>query len=289
MTAIAGYVPPNQRPKRMSREEMDAAVSPDIRIHAAALLAGVANVVMQLANAPVGRGVVESPVESGSLLKHPVKRTRTTLSYLSVAALGNADDRKAYREAVNSAHRQVHSTEKSPIKYNAMDPKLQLWVAACLYKGWEDVALLYGDPDEVTEEAYQQGSVMGTTLQVPREMWPATRADFQEYWDDTVASIEIDPEVRRYLMNLVRFPFLPGPVEDAAAWFAEALTLGYLPAEFRDKMSWFPSRTQERFFAVNNAVIRTASRVTPQWVQLLPFRVLLEETRWRRRTGRPLI
>lgn len=152
--AMKSYVPPEQRPARMSREDMDALTSPDIKIHSAALLAGVTNVIMQLANAPVGRGVVESKVESGNLLKHPVKRTRTTLSYLSVAALGNAEDRKAYREAVNSAHRQVHSTADSPIKYNAMDPKLQLWVAACLYKGWEDVALLYGKPGEVTEEAY---------------------------------------------------------------------------------------------------------------------------------------
>ncbi len=287
--AVKSYVPPDQRPVRMSRAEMDALTSPDIKIHSAALLAGVANVIMQLANAPVGRGVVESRVESGSLLKHPVKRTRTTLSYLSVAALGNAEDRKAYREAVNSAHRQVHSTAESPVKYNAMDPKLQLWVTACLYKGWEDVALLYGKPGEVTDEAYQQGAVMGTTLQVPREMWPATRADFQQYWDETVEGIEIDPEVRDYLMKLTQLRFHGPRVGRIFSWFSEALTLGYLPPEFRDKMNWYPSRGQQRFFQANNKAIRLTSQVTPNSIQVLPFRLLLEETRWRRRTGRPLI
>ena len=35
---------------------------------------------------------------------------------------------------------------------------------------------------------------MGTTLQMPYEMWPATREDFQRYWDETVESItEVDP------------------------------------------------------------------------------------------------
>ena len=166
MTATT-HVPADQRPARMSREEMDALKSPDVNLYIAALLAGPANVIMQMANTPVGRGVVESRVESGSLLKHPVKRTRTTLTYLAVAALGTASDRKMYREAVNSAHRQVHSNNESPVKYNAMDPKLQMWVAACLYRGWEDITRLYGRPGEVNEQAYRQGAVMGTTLQMP--------------------------------------------------------------------------------------------------------------------------
>jgi hypothetical protein len=44
-------------------------------------LAG-ANVIMQLSRPPVGHGIVESTVESGSLHAHPIKRTRTTLGYI---------------------------------------------------------------------------------------------------------------------------------------------------------------------------------------------------------------
>ncbi len=36
------------------------------------LLAGAANVVMQLSHPPVGHGVVESTVSSGQLLRHPL-------------------------------------------------------------------------------------------------------------------------------------------------------------------------------------------------------------------------
>ncbi len=50
-----------------------------------AVLAGTANVIMQLALAPVGYGVLESTVESGQVTLHPVKRARTTFAYLAVA------------------------------------------------------------------------------------------------------------------------------------------------------------------------------------------------------------
>ena len=44
------------------------------------LLAAGANVIMQLARPAVGYGVYESKVETGRLDRHPVKRTRTTLT-----------------------------------------------------------------------------------------------------------------------------------------------------------------------------------------------------------------
>src|SRR4051794_24464091 len=53
---------------------------------------GNANVIMQLAHLPVGRGVAESPVESGRVDKHPVKRLRTTMSFLAIAILGSEEE-----------------------------------------------------------------------------------------------------------------------------------------------------------------------------------------------------
>src|SRR3954453_2099683 len=104
-----------------------------------AILAGTANVIMQLSRPPVGYGVLESPVESGQVMRHPVKRFRTTFTYLAVALLGTDEERAAYRGAVDVVHRQVRSGPDSPVPYGAMDPRLQLWVAACLYRGAVDV------------------------------------------------------------------------------------------------------------------------------------------------------
>ncbi|GAB11359.1 hypothetical protein GOARA_068_00180 [Gordonia araii NBRC 100433] len=278
-----------ETPARMSREERDALQAANLKMYAPGIFAGIANVIMQLANAPVGRGVVESKVESGSAFKHPIKRARTTATYLAVAAIGTPEDRKAFRDAVNSVHRHVRSTSESPVSYHAMDPELQKWVAACLYKGWEDTVRLNGWPSDLTEEAYRQGAVMGTTLQMPYEMWPATRADFQQYWDETVARIEMDPEVRDYLARLARVANLGPVVEALFGWFSEAMTIGYLPAEFRDMMRLHPTPAQKRLFEAMTLVGRTTGRVTPQAIQQLPFRLLLVDVRLRRRLGLPLV
>ena len=67
----------------------------------------------------------------------------------------------------------------SPIWVNpviSFDRDLQLWVAACLYIGFEDsYQLLHGkmSPEEA-EAFYRTSSPLGTTLQVPQDMWPAT-------------------------------------------------------------------------------------------------------------------
>lgn len=104
-----------------------------------ALLAGPANVIMELAMPGVGYGVLESRVESGRLDRHPIKRARTTFTYVAVAVAGSDDQKAAFRRAVNKVHAQVYSTPESPVSYHAFDPELQLWVAACLYKGGVDV------------------------------------------------------------------------------------------------------------------------------------------------------
>ena len=53
-----------------------------------------------------------------------------------------------------------------------------------------------------------------TTLQVPPEMWPADRAAFDRYWQESLAKVHIDDAVRDYL-----YPIAAGRVRgcDAAA------------------------------------------------------------------------
>src|SRR4051812_31267116 len=156
-----------------------------------ALLAGPANVIMQLARPGVGYGVMESRVESGRVDRHPIKRARTTFTYLAVASMGTDAQKKAFRRAVNGAHAQVYSTDESPVAYNAFDKDLQMWVAACLYKGGVDVYRTFiGEmDDETADRHYAEGMSLGTTLQVPPEMWPADRAAFDKYWQDSLEKI----------------------------------------------------------------------------------------------------
>ncbi|WP_448222861.1 oxygenase MpaB family protein [Gordonia iterans] len=153
---------------RSRRDELDHVETSDIDMVGPALLAGTANVIMQLSVPAVGYGVYESKVESGNVLKHPVKRTRTTLTYLAVAARGTPELRKAY----------------------------------------------------------------GTTLQMPRELWPATRADFEQYWQSVLAEIEIDDTIRKYLLIIASMKVTGvRAIDRPLQWWSRMLTFGFLPPE----------------------------------------------------------
>ena len=52
---------------------------------------------------------------------------------------------------------------------------------------------------EQAEQFYRSAWPLGTTLQVTDDQWPATRAEFDTYWDDACRRVVIDPPVRDYL------------------------------------------------------------------------------------------
>jgi uncharacterized protein (DUF2236 family) len=126
-------------PPRAGSGRRNGRIAGDYGLMGVALLAGPANVIMELSRPGVGHGVAESRVESGRIDRHPIKRARTTFTYIAVANGGTDAQKAAYRRAVNRSHAQVYSTPDSPVSYNAFDPDLQLWVAACIYKGGIDI------------------------------------------------------------------------------------------------------------------------------------------------------
>ncbi|WP_343600405.1 oxygenase MpaB family protein [Mycobacterium sp.] len=260
-----------------------------------ALLAGPANVIMQLARPGVGYGVLESRVESGRVDLHPIKRARTTFSYLAVATAGSDAQKEAFRRAVNHAHAQVYSTPESPVTYNAFDPDLQLWVAACLYKGAVDVHRIFiGEmDDENADRHYREGMALGTTLQVPPQMWPPDRAAFDTYWQESLGQVRIDDAVREYLYPIAagRLPGvrLPGPVQGWSDARALLVTTGFLPQRFRDEMRLPWDDTMQRRFDRLMAVLRAANGLMPRFARQFPFNVMLWDLDRRMRTGRPLV
>lgn len=254
-------------------------------------LAGVANVIMQLANPAVGHGVYESPVESGSAMKHPFKRGRTTATYLAVALLGNEDDKRAMRKAIDGVHKYIRSTPDSPVPYNAFDPVLQLWVGACLCKGTLDIIeALHGRPDDPTmDQLYAHFSSFATTLQVRPEMWPPDRVAFDAYWKEQEERISIDDTIREYLLTLMRLGNLPLLMALPGRRFHRWVNTGFLPPRFREEMglTW-TAKDQRRWQRVMRA-IGWVSRKLPQPIRLFPINVYLRDLRWRVRTGRRLV
>lgn len=256
-----------------------------------ALLAGGANVIMQLARLPVGHGVVHSPVESGNIYRHPFKRTRTTLMYLVMAIDSTPAERTELRRQINRVHAQVRSGPDSPVKYHAMDPELQLWVAACIYRGTEDTyRMLWGEPDERTREAlYQDARHFGTTLQVREDQWPENRDAFEEYWQREVQKIKMDDDTRSYLRGIARGTFFPQPLRGLLGPFLEFMSIGFLYPEFRAELGAPWSERQQRRFERVIGVLGKINRRLPRPLREFPFNVLTWDTRRRLRTGRPVV
>ena len=253
--------------------------------------AGAANVIMQLSRPEVGYGVVESTVDSGNLFIHPWKRARTTFAYLAVAVLGRPEDREAFRRAVDGVHRQVRSGPASPVRYNAFDPDLQLWVAACLFVGLEDCEqLLRGEMSaEQAEQFYRSAAPLGTTLQVEPDQWPATRADFDTYWDSACRQVSIDGVVAQHLRDLLnlkmvnpllRLPFRP---------LLKFLTAGFLAPVFRDALGIGWGRRRQRLFEWLFVSVALGNRFLPIFVRHAASYLLLIDVRRRVRADRPLI
>jgi uncharacterized protein (DUF2236 family) len=259
------------------------------------LLAGAANVIMQLARPGVGYGVLESRVESGRIDRHPIKRARTTFTYLAVAAQGTPEQQAAFRRAVNGAHAQVYSTDESPVSYNAFDPDLQMWVGACMYKGVLDIHKLFvGEIDDAAaERLWQEGIMLGTMLQVPREKWPADQAAFDRYWDESVEKTHIDDAVRDFLWPIaagrIRGARLPASVQRRLDDVNLTITAGFLPQRFRDEMRFDWDEARQRRFDRLISGIRVVNNLLPRVLREFPFNWMLVDLDWRIRTGRPLV
>ncbi|SPM42127.1 Uncharacterized conserved protein, DUF2236 family [Mycobacterium numidiamassiliense] len=256
-------------------------------LNPAATLLPAANVIMQLSLPGVGYGVLESPVDSGNVYKHPFKRARTTGTYLAVATIGTESDRALIRNAVDVAHRQVRSRPSSPLSYNAFDPKLQLWVAACLYRYFVDQhEFLYGPLDDTTADVvYRDAKRLGTTLQVAERMWPADRVAFDEYWKRSLEELRIDPPVREHLRGVASVVFLPWPLNALAGPFNLFATTGFLSPEFRSMMQLDWSPGQQRRFERLLTALRLADRLIPQRVWIFGYQLYLWDMRFRARRG----
>jgi len=250
-----------------------------------------ANVVMQLSRRGIGRAVAESRVPSGSLIRHPIKRTRTTLAYIWTSLYGTDAQRGQLRHSVNAQHRHVRSRPHDDVAYDAFDTKLQLWVAACMYLGClQGYVTLYGPVvDEIADALFERCSRFATTLQVPAHRWPSDRTEFATYWNSAIADIEVDDVTSRYLHDFIDLRYLPRPIGYVVRRLNRLLTGGYLLPPFRDALGieWGP-REQRRFDRIV-ALMRWFNRILPAPVATLPWNLVRRDTLRRLARQRPLM
>jgi uncharacterized protein (DUF2236 family) len=255
---------------------------------------GVANIVQQLALPPVGEGVSESRVVSGSPRRRPMKRARTTGQYLALAVAGNDEDRAVMRAAVAEVHRHVRSGAHSPVTYNANAADLQLWVAACLLRFFVDQhVLLYGELGRPQLDTLVRAATpLATGVNVRPERWPADWAAFEDYWASMLPRLAISDDVRRDLESLADLGFLgeawglPGRLVSRAFGPAyHLMTRGNLPPYFRELMGWSWTPRDQRRFERALTALRWADRLGNRVVLRMVYRLYIADFRIRRRLG----
>jgi uncharacterized protein (DUF2236 family) len=220
-------------------------------------------ILLQLAHPAVGHGVAEH----SDFVDRPLARLHGTMTYLYAIVFGTPDEVVFVRGLVDRAHRRVRSTASSPVAYDAVDPQLQLWVAATLY----DSAIslyerVHGELSaEAAEDVYREYVVVGSALQMPAELWPADRAAFRTWWDEQVEALVVDDvtrDVARQLLHPVNVPI----ALRAAMPLARLVTAGLLPDRVREAFGLPWGRWREWLF---DAVIVVSRAVVPR----LPGRV----------------
>ncbi|MBT2499986.1 DUF2236 domain-containing protein [Agromyces sp. ISL-38] len=246
------------------------------------LLGGGAAILLQLADPRVARGVAR---HSG-FQERPLDRLLGTLDYVYAVGFGDDDLAEAAVRTVNARHAPVRgrASAEGP-EYDAFDADAQRWVASTLLA----VALelherLWGPLDAATGDAIVRGyAPYGLRLQSARAGWPDSRAEFDAWWVDRVARLEVGADARSVARSLLSgasaLPF------GAAALLppVRIITAALLPSDVREAYGF---RWTPRVEHVANGwldAIATVWPLLPRRIRQAPMHASLRRARRRSR------
>ncbi|KAK2806807.1 hypothetical protein FQN50_005669 [Emmonsiellopsis sp. PD_5] len=176
---------------------------------------GLTAILLQIAHPGVGKGVGRHSNFSTRL----VERTQNTGIFINVMIFGTEAEKTAFRNFVTLAHQYVNDkrttnkTNGNNNTYDALDPHLQLWVAATMYQTmitkYESVFPPLSPSQH--EQVYQEFSIFGTALQLPLSLWPESRTAFQKYWNRELAALRVPAEAVKVAQDIFhpRYSRLP--------------------------------------------------------------------------------
>ncbi|WP_223691743.1 oxygenase MpaB family protein [Leifsonia poae] len=254
----------------------------DVAGEALYLAGGGRALLLQIAHPAIGRGVVEHSDFAHRLME----RLHATMTFVYASVYATPEEFAAVRRSVNRAHAPVHAeADGERPSYNAYDPELQLWVAATLY---ETMMTLYERffsplPAADADRIYREFTSLGSALQVPQQNWPADRAAFADYWQETLRTLRPTPDTRKVARQILYPRGVP-------LWLrglfpqARLVTAGLLPERLRDDfgLPWNDrtARRFERWMRVAEAVyprLPTSLRHRPKELYLRRLRRTLRD------------
>ncbi|KAL2827264.1 hypothetical protein BJY01DRAFT_255764 [Aspergillus pseudoustus] len=238
-----------------------------------ALAAGAAAILLQIAHPMVGQGVADH----STFASRTISRTQYTQMYIFTMIFGTAEERAAMKAWVDRAHSrvkgEVQTGERKNEAYDAMNPELQLWVAATIYASMVSMyEKVYGElPPLKAELVYQAFACMGTSLQVPKEMWPVDRSAFKIYWDDMIANqLTVTPDARGVLEELFHpkgLPLWARPIAWVLLPIVRPLTIEQLPPNIRDGFGLKSTRSTRAIAGMFMSTVAVTYPLTPGFIR----------------------
>ncbi|KAJ1336025.1 oxygenase MpaB family protein [Microdochium nivale] len=248
---------------------------------------GAAAIMLQISEAGVGAGVNEH----SNFAHRAIDRLRTTMTYVYCMAYGTAGERKAVVDMVTRVHESVNGTlnegRDAGRLYSALDPELQLWVAATLY--WTAMEMYQNTMGEIRDrqlhdDIYKDYSILACSLQVPPEMWPATRDEFYTYWDGKIANIEITRhahQITRDLLYDIKIPFFL----KAAMPLVRVITAELLPTRIREG---YGLERYPKIYRLFELSARAVYRPMPTFIRTIPVKYYMWDMRRRLRKNKKI-
>ena len=242
-----------------------------------ALLFGAGRALMlQLAHPAVAQGVEDH----SDFKANPFKRLLGTLESVSAVVFGSQE----LAEGVGRRIHWVHEFVVGPT-YRANVPENLLWVHATLL----DTALrcytsLVGELSPADAETYyQEMKRVAEIFGVAPEDQPATLADFDRYFEEMVAALEVI-DVARDLAGFIVRPTLPlglhVPLAPLLA-LQRLFTIGTTPPAIREQLGLPWDDAAERRLERAQGVVRTVFRITPRPVRVGGNLALNQVLLWR--------
>jgi uncharacterized protein (DUF2236 family) len=227
------------------------------------LLGGGRAILLQVADPTVGAAVAQH----SDFAHRPLDRLRNTLTFVYGTLLGSPAEAALVARMTTRTHSRIPT---------ANDPARQLWVAATLYETavrvYERVHAPISPADaELVLASY---AALGTALEVPASLWPASVADFDAYWKDAVAALDVGDEARGVAHDLFHPVRAPLWVR-AVLPLTELLTASLLEPSLRAAFGMPWSDARERRASTAWAVIRVVTGLSPRRLRYWPSRYYL--------------
>ncbi|MNW23920.1 hypothetical protein D3C74_06290 [compost metagenome] len=239
----------------------------------AGLLLGAGRaILLQLAHPQIGRAIAEH----SDFAANPLSRLIHTLGYIYALSNGTAEQQRKIIAHVDAAHRPIRATrDEGRPAYSALDPRLQLWVAATLYDSARVIAGQILDEIKADqEELYLQYARLGEALQMPVDYWPQDLGGFEQYFAQNQAKLEVTNQTRALARELFEARNAPWWVRIGMPLMRD-VTIAQLPAPVREGFGYRLTGKAAQRNARVIAVARAATRLLPRALRHAPMRLIL--------------